>query len=170
MPKSRHRKSGRRRGNPKTVYSSTTKAPSRKILITAIAIVGVLGLSIGFYLWSSSAGPEVTTPSGLKYVELVKGTGASPQPGLNVTVHYTGWLADGTRFESSHDRNQPYTYLIGTGSVIKGWEEGVMGMKVGGKRRLIIPPQLAYGAAGNPPTIPPNATLTFEVELLAAQQ
>jgi peptidylprolyl isomerase len=112
----------------------------------------------------------VTTPSGLKYVDLVKGTGASPQPGLNVTVHYTGWLADGTRFESSHDRNQPYTYLIGTGSVIKGWEEGVMGMKVGGKRRLIIPPQLAYGAAGNPPTIPPNATLTFEVELLAAQQ
>jgi FKBP-type peptidyl-prolyl cis-trans isomerase len=111
-------------------------------------------------------GNEVITPSGLKYIDEVEGTGESPKPGQMVAVHYTGTLEDGTKFDSSHDRGQPLTFQIGTGRVIKGWDEGVMTMKVGGKRRLIIPPQLGYGARGAGGVIPPNATLIFEVELL----
>jgi peptidylprolyl isomerase len=107
----------------------------------------------------------VKTQSGLAYVDLVKGTGASPTSGKNVTVHYTGWLEDGTKFDSSAD-GHPFTFRIGTGEVIPGWDEGVMSMKVGGKRKLIIPAQLGYGAAGAGGVIPPNATLIFEVELL----
>lgn len=109
---------------------------------------------------------QVTTSSGLKYVELVIGTGASPQPGQMVTVHYTGTLEDGTKFDSSLDRGQPFTFPIGTARVIKGWDEGIMTMKIGGKRKFIIPPDLAYGTRGRLPVIPPSATLIFEVELL----
>jgi peptidylprolyl isomerase len=116
-----------------------------------------------------SAGAEVTTPSGLKYSDLVVGTGENPRPGQMVTVHYTGTLENGTKFDSSVDRGQPFTFQIGAGRVIKGWDEGVMTMKVGGKRRLIIPPSLGYGARGAGGVIPPNATLIFEVELLGAQ-
>jgi peptidylprolyl isomerase len=108
----------------------------------------------------------VTTPSGLKYVDEVIGTGIAPEKGKNVTVHYTGTLEDGTKFDSSRDRNMPFTFMIGVGQVIKGWDEGVMSMKVGGKRKLTIPPDLAYGQRGAPPAIPPGATLIFEVELL----
>ncbi len=112
----------------------------------------------------------VKTPSGLQYVDLVVGTGASPQQGQNVTVHYTGWLTNGKKFDSSLDRGQPFTFQIGEGQVIKGWDEGVMTMKVGGKRKLIIPPNLAYGSrdVGNG-LIPANSTLIFEVELLGAK-
>lgn len=108
----------------------------------------------------------VTTESGLKYEDLVAGAGDSPKSGQNVTVHYTGTLDDGTKFDSSHDRNQPFTFQIGVGQVIKGWDEGVMTMKVGGKRKLVIPAHLGYGARGAGGVIPPNATLVFEVELL----
>jgi ketosteroid isomerase-like protein len=108
----------------------------------------------------------VTTPSGLRYEDIVAGTGASPQPGQEVTVHYTGTLEDGTKFDSSLDRGQPFTFKIGVGGVIKGWDEGVMTMKVGGKRKLVIPPHLGYGSRGAGGVIPPNATLVFEVELL----
>lgn len=108
----------------------------------------------------------VTTPSGLRYEDIVVGTGESPQPGKQVVVHYTGTLEDGTKFDSSLDRNQPFEFQIGVGRVIKGWDEGVMSMKIGGKRKLVIPPQLGYGARGAGGVIPPNATLVFEVELL----
>jgi peptidylprolyl isomerase len=108
----------------------------------------------------------ITTPSGLQYVDIVEGTGAMPKAGQAVEVHYTGTLEDGTKFDSSLDRNQPFVFPIGTGRVIKGWDEGVMTMRVGGKRKLIIPPDLGYGARGAGGVIPPNATLIFDVELL----
>ena len=111
-------------------------------------------------------GKEVTTSSGLKYIDLKVGTGATAQAGQTVTVHYTGWLENGKKFDSSVDRRQPFSFPLGAGRVIKGWDEGVQGMKVGGKRKLIIPSNLGYGARGAGGAIPPNATLIFEVELL----
>lgn len=109
---------------------------------------------------------EKMTDSGLKYEELVEGDGAVAAAGQQVSVHYTGWLTDGKKFDSSVDRNQPFDFALGRGQVIRGWDEGVAGMKVGGKRKLTIPPQLGYGARGAGGVIPPNATLVFEVELL----
>jgi peptidylprolyl isomerase len=108
----------------------------------------------------------ITRDSGLKYVEKKEGTGDEAKKGDNVEVHYTGWLKDGTKFDSSKDRGKPFTFKLGAGQVIKGWDEGVAGMKVGGKRKLIIPSDLAYGPQGRPPVIPRSAELTFEVELL----
>jgi FKBP-type peptidyl-prolyl cis-trans isomerase FkpA len=137
------------------------------VVIAAMAIAAVLFIALrsGGSGGSSRSG-EVTTPSGLRYIDEVIGTGDNPKPGQNVTVHYTGTLETGTKFDSSVDRGQPYTFPIGTGVVVMGWDEGIMTMKVGGKRRLIIPADLGYGAAGRPPKIPPNSTLLFEVELL----
>ena len=110
-----------------------------------------------------------TTDSGLKYYDLKVGTGDTPKAGQTVVVNYTGWLEDGTQFDSSVVRGQPFSFVLGTGGVIPGWDEGVATMKVGGKRQLVIPPDLAYGETGSGGTIPPNATLTFEVELLDIQ-
>ena len=111
----------------------------------------------------------VTTASGLQYEDIVVGTGASPQPGQTVSVHYTGTLTNGAKFDSSRDRGQPFQFTLGAKQVIAGWDEGVAGMKVGGKRTLIIPPELGYGARGAGGVIPPNATLMFDVELLQVQ-
>ncbi|MBI3590995.1 MAG: FKBP-type peptidyl-prolyl cis-trans isomerase [Candidatus Melainabacteria bacterium] len=107
-----------------------------------------------------------TTVSGLKYIDEVPGKGSSPKSGQKVKVHYTGWLENGTKFDSSVDRGEPFEFVIGVGQVIKGWDEGVSTMKVGGKRKLIIPSKLGYGTRGAGGLIPPNATLVFDVELL----
>jgi len=136
----------------------------------------VLGLCVGIacVLFGSSqtmSAEKVTTPSGLQYVDLKVGTGDVAKAGDQVSVHYTGWLqkpdgSKGQKFDSSKDRGQPFQFGLGQGQVIKGWDEGVQGMKVGGERELIIPPALGYGARGAGGVIPPNATLIFDVELL----
>lgn len=113
-----------------------------------------------------AAGKTVTTASGLKYVDVVVGKGAPPAAGKMVKVHYTGTLENGKKFDSSVDRKEPFSFIIGVGQVIQGWDEGVMTMKVGGKRKLIIPSKLGYGPRGAGSDIPPNATLLFDVELL----
>jgi peptidylprolyl isomerase len=138
-------------------------------------VVAVVALAaFGVVLAVSATGQDppkkeekvITTKSGLKYVDQQEGTGKEAKAGDTVSVHYTGTLKDGKKFDSSRDRGQPFEFPLGAGRVIKGWDEGVAGMKVGGKRKLIIPPELGYGARGAGGVIPPNAELTFEVELL----
>ena len=130
-------------------------------LLFIFATVAALTVACGGNMDST-----ITTDSGLQYKDLVVGTGAAASQGATVVVHYTGWLMDGTKFDSSLDRGQPFDFVLGQGRVIKGWEEGVGTMNVGGKRELIIPPDLAYGDRGAGGVIPPGATLKFEVELL----
>lgn len=153
---------------------------------TPMIALGVVGLAIAVFVgWDyihpvfgkgGDAGAPVdtknatTASSGLKYVDVKVGNGPSPKPGQQVTVHYTGTLEDGSKFDSSRDKGTPFTFTIGQGQVIKGWDEGVMTMKVGGRRTLIVPPDLGYGAQGTPGgPIPPNATLNFDVELLGVK-
>jgi len=144
---------------------------SRRVILAAITLL----ISTFLFSQSGSGGPtKVTgkptkTPDGLEYWDIQTGTGAEAKPGSKVTVHYTGWLKNGTKFDSSVDNHKPFEFNLGAGQVIKGWDEGVAGMKVGGKRQLRIPPKLGYGAAGVGALIPPNSVLIFDVELLAVR-
>lgn len=135
-------------------------------------LVHVIAGALALMSTAATAAP-VTTPSGLKYTDEVVGTGPEPKAGQSVTVHYTGWLdqggKQGTKFDSSRDRGQPFSFKIGAGQVIKGWDEGVATMKTGGRRTLVIPPELGYGRTGAGGVIPPNATLIFDVELIGAK-
>ncbi|HEX4496013.1 MAG TPA: FKBP-type peptidyl-prolyl cis-trans isomerase [Thermoanaerobaculia bacterium] len=117
----------------------------------------------------AAAGPEVVTPSGVRYVDLRVGSGDEAQTGKIVEVQYVGWLQDGTRFDSSRDRDRPFTFRLGAGDALKGWDEGLAGMKVGGKRKLIIPPDLGFGKQGVGSVVPPGSILFYEFELLGVR-
>ncbi|GAC1585041.1 MAG: FKBP-type peptidyl-prolyl cis-trans isomerase [Candidatus Velthaea sp.] len=147
-----------------------------------LALAAVLGLAVPAcalaaptpkpaHTMAQKAGAKktVTMPDGLKYTDEVVGTGAQPKAGQHVRVHYTGTFPDGKKFDSSRDRNEPFVFTLGKGEVIKGWDEGVATMRVGGKRKLIVPPALGYGERGAGGVIPPGATLHFDVELLGIE-
>lgn len=137
-----------------------------RLLVLAVLLgVSVCALNTASVLHAEDS-KMVTTDSGLKYVDLIEGKGRIAEYGETAIVHYTGWLENGKKFDSSVDRNEPFQFRLGAGRVIRGWDEGVVGMNIGSKRKLIIPPHLAYGRRGAGRVIPPNATLTFEVELL----
>ena len=175
MPQSRKRHTAgrshtRRAGVASQQRSETRHAKQRRTrVIAAVVIVALLAAGAAYLFAPSlpggSAGAEVTTASGLKYTDLVVGTGPSPRPGQTAVVHYTGTLTNGTKFDSSRDRGQPMSFAFKTQPMIPGWDEGIATMKVGGRRRLVVPPVLGYGASSRP-NIPPNSTLHFDVELL----
>ena len=179
MPESRHRKVNRARKRPRVAHanpstSSSSPASNQKVRLIAIIVIIALAASAAAYVISSRrsspGGAEFTTPSGLKIQDVKVGDGATPKLGQTVTVHYIGWLENGKEFNNSHKMpgGAPVEFTLGPG-LIPGWNEALPTMKVGGKRRLVIPPKLAYGPSGKPPDIPPNATLTFEIELLGVK-
>lgn len=149
----------------------------RRVSLSAALLASVAMVAVAMFAAppaiAQGAGKAVTTPTGLQVIDTVVGAGASPRPGQICVMHYTGWLykngEKGQKFDSSRDRGRPFEFPIGAGKVIRGWEEGVSTMKVGGKRTLIIPPGLGYGTMGAGDAIPPGATLMFEVELLAVR-
>jgi peptidylprolyl isomerase len=156
----------------------TQPAGNRNLQIGAIILVAVLAIAAAAYFINrrgsqagpdSAAGPEVTTASGLKMQDLRVGDGLSPKPGQTISVHYIGWLANGTEFNNSYKGGRPAEFQLAPTGLIQGWYEGLMTMKVGGKRKLWIPSNLAYAAQGRPPLIPPNSDLIFEIELLGVK-
>jgi FKBP-type peptidyl-prolyl isomerase-like protein len=174
LPQSRQRKTGKSRKRNKGLYAATKTGPpggrNRQARIITIVVVLVLAAGTIFYLVKNRGGAvvgghEVATPSGLKYTDLVIGTGAMPQKGQTVSVHYTGTLENGQEFDSSRSKGKPMEYKFGVQPMIQGWDEGVSTMRVGGRRKLVVPAKLGYGQAGRP-GIPPNATLIFDLELL----
>ena len=142
-------------------------------LATLLAIAGCAGTNDASFTQSQPLPQMTTAPSGLQYADTVPGNGRAPRRGQTAVVHYTGWLyeggAKGKKFDSSVDKGRPFEFKVGQGQVIRGWDEGVITMKTGGKRTLIIPAELGYGPQGSPPDIPPNAALIFEVELIAVK-
>lgn len=154
--------------------TATAAAQSAASTAAATASAGqsateqAIAASVGPMTFPGAVADAIKTVSGLEYKDVQVGTGAEAKSGTTVTVHYTGWLQDGTKFDSSVDKGQPFTFQLGTGGVIPGWDEGVAGMKVGGRRILIVPPELGYGAQVNGP-IPANSTLVFEVVLLSVK-
>jgi len=176
VPQSRQRKTGKAKKRPKGLTAKrgavgTTAKNERRVKTVAIVVGAALLLSAVGYLLASRGGSqaqEVTTASGLKYIDLVEGTGPTPQKGQTLSVQYTGTLQNGTKFDSSYDHGKPFEFRLGVDPMIKGWDEGVKTMRVGGKRKLIVPPALGY-AAQPKPGIPPNSTLIFEIELLSAK-
>jgi len=174
LPQSRKRHTGKSKRTykgsftPRHTASPKGTSNTTKVAVGVIIFALVLTGLIYFFARGKSA-TEVTTASGLKMTDLVEGTGPSPKAGQTVTVHYTGTLENGFKFDSSVDKGKPADFVIGRGQVIKGWDEGLMTMKVGGKRKLVIPPQLGYGSHGRPPDIPGNSTLIFDIELLGVK-
>ena len=161
--------------SPSGASPNVGHAPGRRknfnVKVIAIVLIITVAAAVVAYVVANrkgEAGNEITTPSGLKYSDLKVGDGATPKLGQKVQVHYIGWLENGREFNNSYKSGPPAEFELGPG-LIPGWNETLQTMKVGGKRRIIVPPNLAYGAAGRPPTIPPNATLTFEIELLRVQ-
>jgi peptidylprolyl isomerase len=139
-------------------------------VVLALFAIGLAAAALVFHFTEEDAAGEPTvTSSGLQYIDITVGTGASPEAGQTLVVHYTGWLTDGTKVHSSIDQGEPLSFTLGADELIDGFEEGVATMKVGGKRRLIIPPELAYGESGVSPDIPPNAVLIYDVELIEIQ-
>lgn len=174
MPQSRKRHTAGRSHTRHTSYGAQERSQTRQAkqkrtrVIAAVIIVALVAGAVAYFFvpgLPGRAGAEVTTPSGLKYTDLVVGNGPSPRAGQTAVVHYTGTLTDGTQFDSSRDKGQPYSFAFRQTPMIKGWDEGLSTMKVGGRRRLVIPPALGYGPAGRP-GIPPNSTLVFDLELL----
>ncbi len=153
------------------MYPTVTRPAAKNKNLRIVAIVLVLVLAAGFIGYTlinrGKVASEIRTASGLRYTDIVEGTGPTPERGQTLSVHYTGMLENGTKFDSSYDRGAPMNFRLGVQPMIKGWDEGVSTMKVGGKRRLVVPPSLGYGPPGNPPRVPPNATLIFEIELLS---